>query len=203
MLATKGVFGERRPCPVATVRIRGEDSDHTEYELLDGEETPVAGKNGDGYPLGRTYLLKAAPEVSDPFNVGQSSTPGPIVSEERVIEENLKETLELCSRDVQGSVPTPIQAESEDEGSFPIPEDPSTSEAPIGSAEWNSPEAMSMKIYRQMKFLAEKVEWESRPKPAWWSPAWDELAEAREANGLRIPTGSLMRCTRWMKLLWS
>jgi hypothetical protein len=49
---------------------------------------------------------------------------------------------------------------------------------------------MSMNIYRTMKFMAEKVEWESRPKPVWWSPAWDELAEAREVNGTRIPAGS-------------
>jgi hypothetical protein len=41
-----------------------------------------------------------------------------------------------------------------------------------------------------MKAMAERVEWETRPKPVWWSPAWDELAEAREANGNRIPTGS-------------
>jgi ribonuclease HI len=43
MLATKGVFGEQRPCAVESVRTRGEDSDHTVYELLDGEETPGAG----------------------------------------------------------------------------------------------------------------------------------------------------------------
>jgi hypothetical protein len=49
---------------------------------------------------------------------------------------------------------------------------------------------MSLKIYRNMKFMAEKVEWETRPKPEWWSPAWEELAESREVNGIRIPTGS-------------
>jgi hypothetical protein len=92
------------------------------------------------------------------------------------------------------------------------PDDSSVSGGPPGSAEWNSPEAMSMKIYRTMKFMAEKVEWESRPKPVWWSPAWDELSEAREANGPRIPTGSpcefkeytsRTRCTRWMRPLWN
>jgi ribonuclease HI len=82
MLATRGVFGEQRSCPVTTVRIRGEDSDHTEYELLDGEETPVTGKDGDAYPLGRTYVLRAGPDVIDPFHVGPSSTPDPVVGVE-------------------------------------------------------------------------------------------------------------------------
>jgi hypothetical protein len=41
-----------------------------------------------------------------------------------------------------------------------------------------------------IKFRAEEVEWETRPKPEWWSPAWDELAEARNADGSRIPRGS-------------
>jgi hypothetical protein len=41
-----------------------------------------------------------------------------------------------------------------------------------------------------MKFWTEQVEWETRPRPEWWSPAWEELAEARNADGSRIPTGS-------------
>jgi hypothetical protein len=41
-----------------------------------------------------------------------------------------------------------------------------------------------------MKAMAERVEWETRPKPVWWSPAWDELAETREASGNRIPADS-------------
>jgi hypothetical protein len=190
MLATKGVYGEQRRDPIATVRVRGEDSDHTVYELLDGEETPTVGKDGDAHPLGRTYVLKAGPEVTNPFGMGASSTPSPVVGVEQAIEDGLRETLELCTRDVQGSAPAPVLAESEDEGSFPTPDDSKVSEAPPGSAEWNSPEAMSMKIYRTMKFMAEKVEWESRPKPIWWSSSWDEIAEAREVNGIRIPTGS-------------
>jgi hypothetical protein len=175
---------------VGTVRVRGKDSDHTVYELLDGEETPVAGKDGEAYPLGHMYVLKVGPEVTDPFGSDAPSTASPVVGVEQAIEESLKETLELCTRKVQGSTPVPNPAESEDEGSFPIPDDSGVSEIPPGSAEWNSPEAMSMKIYRTMKFMAEKVESESRPKPVWWSPAWGELAEAREVNGLRIPTGS-------------
>jgi ribonuclease HI len=44
VLATKGVYNEQRRCPVETVRVRGEDSDHTVYELMEGEETLTAGK---------------------------------------------------------------------------------------------------------------------------------------------------------------
>jgi hypothetical protein len=158
MLATRGVFGEQRLFPIETVRIRGEDSDDTEYEFLDGEETPVAGKDRHAYPLGRTYFLKAGPEATGRFNVGLSSTPGPVAGVEQAIEEGLKETLELCTRDVHGSIPTQSPAESEDDRSFPIPEESSVSEAPPGSAEWNSPGLMSMKIYRTMKAMAERVE---------------------------------------------
>jgi hypothetical protein len=41
-----------------------------------------------------------------------------------------------------------------------------------------------------MKFLAERVEWESWARPAWWSPAWEGLADARDCNGKRIIPGS-------------
>jgi hypothetical protein len=40
-------------------RVLGEDVDNTVYELQDGEETPVVGKDGEGYPECRTYVLKA------------------------------------------------------------------------------------------------------------------------------------------------
>jgi ribonuclease HI len=182
MLATKGVYNEPRSCPVETVRVRGEDSDHTVYELLEGEETPVIGKDGDGYPVGRTYVLKAGLEVR-PFNESQSSMQGPAGGEEPAIEECLKETLELCTREVQESVPVQSAALPEEEDSIPIPEEPS-------SPHWTTPEEESLRIYRMMKLRAEAVEWETRPKPVWWSRAWEELAEAREANGNRIPTGS-------------
>jgi hypothetical protein len=39
--------------------VVGEDTDDTVYELQDGEETPACGKDGDGYPAGKTYVLKA------------------------------------------------------------------------------------------------------------------------------------------------
>jgi hypothetical protein len=39
-----------------------------------------------------------------------------------------------------------------------------------------------------MKYMAEKVAWEPRPTPLWWSPAWEELADVREANDVRIPS---------------
>jgi hypothetical protein len=158
MLATKGVFGEQRPCPVATVRIRGEDGDHTEYKSLEGEETPVAGKDGDAYPLERTYVLKAGPEVTDPFSMGPSIMPGPVVTEEQVIEACLKETLELCTRDVQGSALTQSPTESEDEGSFLIPEEPSSPGVSTGDTDWTSMEAVNLRMYRTIKSMGEKVE---------------------------------------------
>jgi hypothetical protein len=37
-----------------------------------------------------------------------------------------------------------------------------------------------------MKFMAEQVEWESRPRPTWWSPAWEGLADVRDGNGKRV-----------------
>jgi hypothetical protein len=106
----------------------------------------VAGKDGDGYPLGRTYVLKAGPEVTNPFSTGPSSTPGPTAGEEQVIEECLRETLELCTREVQGSVPVQSPVDPEEENSFPIPEDTSSPDVPTGSPDWSTPEAMSMKL---------------------------------------------------------
>jgi hypothetical protein len=185
MLATRGVHNEPRPCPVSTIRVSGEDSDCTEYVLLDGEETPVVGKEGEGYPLGRTYVLKASSEER-PFSVGPSSTQGPTENVEQTIEENLRETLDLSTRDALESVQVQSPEVPEEDESFPIPEESNESSSP----QWETGEAASMKICRMMKFLMERVEWETRPKPEWWSPAWDELAEARNADGSWIPTGS-------------
>jgi hypothetical protein len=55
------VMGEspQREYPVETVRVVGEDTDRTVYELQDGEETSTIGKDGDGCPAGKTYVLKA------------------------------------------------------------------------------------------------------------------------------------------------
>jgi ribonuclease HI len=187
MLATRGVFHEPRPCPVGTIRIRGEDSDHMTYELLDGEETPVAGKDGDAHPLGRTYVLKAGPEVTDPFSVGSLSTPSPVVAEEQVIEACLKETLDLCTRENRDSetVPNPVD-QDDDEETFSMPEDTE----PRSEGAWCSEECMRQKIARQMKFMADRVEWESWTRPDWWSPAWEGLADARDGNWKRIIPGS-------------
>jgi hypothetical protein len=78
---------------------------------------------------------------------------------------------------------------SEDECPFPMPEDPP--EEPTGSNLWNeTPEQTSMRLYRQMKFWTAQNEWESRPKPEWWSQAWEEMAEVKRPDGTRIPTGS-------------
>jgi hypothetical protein len=170
MLATKGVFSEQRSCPVETVRVVGEDSDHTVY----GEETPVAGKEGDAYPLGRTYVLKAGPEVMAP-----SSQLRP----KQAIEESLRETMELCSKDGQKDAPIQEASEQDDEEPFPAPEE--TSEA-LAPGQLAAPDAMSQRIARHMKILAERVEWESWPRPAWWTPPWEGLGEIRNENGQRV-----------------
>jgi ribonuclease HI len=160
MLATKGVRGEPRSCPVATVRVAGEDVDSTEYVLQDGEETPVAGKEGEWYAAGQTYVLKA--NSSDrPFSVGPDNV-------EQRIEANLRETLDLTTRDVQKSVHEQSPVESEDDASFPIPEEPQESSSP----QWETGEDIGRKIYRIVKFWTEHVEWETRPRPEWWSPPW-------------------------------
>jgi ribonuclease HI len=72
MLATRGVLNQQRKCAVATVRVVGEDTDHEIYELQEGEETTTVGKDGEGYPLGQTYVLKAG-EDDIPFRVEQRS----------------------------------------------------------------------------------------------------------------------------------
>jgi hypothetical protein len=46
-------------------------------EFQDGEETPVAGKGGDLYPVGKTYVLKAGPEAPRVFNAGKPTAKGP------------------------------------------------------------------------------------------------------------------------------
>jgi hypothetical protein len=78
---------------------------------------------------------------------------------------------------------------TDDECPFPMPEDP-----PEESTEPNpwaeTPEQMSQRIHRQMKFWTEQNEWENRPRPDWWSPAWEEMAGLKWPDGTRIPTGS-------------
>jgi hypothetical protein len=98
---------------VEIVRVVGEDKDATEYELKDGE----------------TYVSKAGPEPYQAFSVGLTSTE----EAERKIESNLRETIDLCERDVQRSgndsivnhevsVPVPV-SEQEDDGTQPMPID--------------------------------------------------------------------------------
>jgi hypothetical protein len=111
---------------------------------------PMAGKDGDEYPLGRTYVLKAGPEVTDPFNARPSGSTGSVIGIEQAIEEGLKETLDLCTRDVQGDAPAQSPADSEDEGSFPIPEETNPSESSPGRIDWNDTEGTAMRVYRQI-----------------------------------------------------
>jgi hypothetical protein len=190
MLATRAVFNEQRPCPIETVRVVGEDSDHTVYESLDGEETLVVGKDGDAYPLGRTYVLKAGPEVTRPFSVGPSSTSGPVDAEEQAIEACLKETLALCTRDVHEPASVPDSVGQDDDEAFPIPEGSSSQGGSPDGIRWESTDHMMQRIARQIKFMADRVEWESWTRPDWWSPAWEGLADVRDGNWKRIVLGS-------------
>jgi hypothetical protein len=123
MLGTKGVFNEPRTCPVEVVRVVGEDSDTTTYELKDGEETPVAGKDGDVYPAGQTHVLKDGPEPPRAFREEFPSS-APAEEVERTTEVNLRETIVLCERDVQGTGSatevTLEVSEQDDEGTFPM-----------------------------------------------------------------------------------
>jgi hypothetical protein len=139
----------------------GEDTDTEIYELQDGEETPTIGKDGDGYPAGQTYVLKAN-EADIPFKVVQPSE--------------------------GSSVETPDSEVTDDECPFPMPEDfPESSSPQYGS---ETPEQMMSRIDRQLRFWTAQNEWESRPKPEWWSQAWEELAELKRPDSTRIPTGS-------------
>jgi hypothetical protein len=186
-LATRGIMNVQRECPVETVRVVGEDTDTTVYELQDGEETPTAGKDADECPTGQTYVLKAhAPDV--PFKglqIGSQSEADALV-----------QGIEECLRETQGfggqvmSTDGPNSEVSEDEGVFPMPEEYQESSSPQFGSE--TPEQASMRVYRQLKFWTAQNEWENRPKPEWWSPAWDEMAELKRPDGTRIPTGSPM-----------
>jgi ribonuclease HI len=185
MLATKGVLGEQRPSPVATVRVVGEDTDETVYELQDGEETPVRGKDGEGYPAGKTYVLKA--HVADiPFKGQRLETQEDADTLVQGIEECLREARDLSSRVIQADEPTPV--DSEEDSAFPMPEEQPESSSPQYGRE--TAEETSLRIYRQQKFWTAQIEWESRPRPEWWSQAWEELAEVKRPDGTRIPTGS-------------
>jgi hypothetical protein len=184
MLATKGVHDEPRECPIATVRVVGEDVDNTTYELQDGEETPTVGKDGEGYPEGKTYVLKAH-STDNPFRKIQQGSPDEAEMLVQGIEESLKEVREISIRVIQASEPESKSAESEDEETFPMPEEYQESSSP----QFETGEAVSQKLHRMVKFWTEQVEWETRPRPEWWSPAWEELAETRNGDGSRIPTG--------------
>jgi ribonuclease HI len=182
-LATRGVMGVPRPCPVATVRVVGEDVDSTVYEMNDGEETPVCGKDGEGYPVGKTYVLKAhATDI--PFRGVQAGTQEESDALVQGIEECSRETRELSNRIIQAEEPE--TRDSEDESSFPVPEDSPESSSP----QFATGEACMQQAQRMVKFWTAHLEWENRPRPEWWSQAWEDLAEVKRPDGTRIPTGS-------------
>jgi ribonuclease HI len=190
MLATKGVHGEQRPCPVATVRVVGEDVDDTVYELHNGEETPMCGKDGAGYPEGKTYVLKAhAADV--PFRKIQLGTQEDLDALVQRIEESLRETRELCAprQTVDGQAESGAESEDQgDEETFPQPEESNESTGPPG--EWSNPEWMAARMDRWMRHAIEQNDWESWRRPDWWSPAWEALWDVRDENGKRLHPGS-------------
>jgi hypothetical protein len=89
------------------------------------------------------------------------------MSEEQAIEANLKETLELCTRDVHESAPAPDPVDQEDDEAFPIPEESNSQESSLAPGQWESMDWMAQRIARQMKFMADRVEWESWRRPDW------------------------------------
>jgi hypothetical protein len=97
--------------------VVGEDVDDTVYELQDGEETPVCGKDGDGHPEGRTYVLKAhATDI--PFRKTQSRTQEDSDALAQRIEESLRETRDLCApkQTMEGQVESGIESEDQEDG---------------------------------------------------------------------------------------
>jgi hypothetical protein len=113
------VNNEPKSCPIATVREVGDTDDSTVYEIADGEETPTAGKDGEAYPQGQTYVLKAGPEVTNTFET--RSVPESDTSVEQAIERCLQETRELCTRDVQLISSASEPEDQEEDERFPIP----------------------------------------------------------------------------------
>jgi hypothetical protein len=122
------------------------------------------GKDGDGHPAGQTYVLKGN-EADIPF---KSAQPGRVEQDEIIQAE------------------APNSEVTDDECPFPMPEDPPESSSP----HYETMEQASLRAYRQLKFWTAQNEWESRPRPDWWSPAWEAMAELKKPDGTRIPTGS-------------
>jgi hypothetical protein len=48
----------KQPSLVQYVTQAGEDTDTTEYEIRDGEDTPIVDKHGEVLPEGRTFVMK-------------------------------------------------------------------------------------------------------------------------------------------------
>jgi hypothetical protein len=144
--------------------VVGEDTDNEIYELQDGEETPTCGKDGDGYPDGQTYVLKAD-ESAQPFGG------------ERTVDQSENQTV-------------PESEVTDDECPFPMPEDPPEQEMSSSSPQFGNLEESAARAARQLRYWSAKIEWESRPKPEWWSQAWEDMAELKRPDGTRIPTGS-------------
>jgi hypothetical protein len=86
---------------------------------------------------------------------------------EQRIEETLKEIRDLSAPKATEIVQPLGPIESEDEDAFPMPEEPQESSSP----QYETGEALGQKISRIVKFWTEQVEWETRPRPEWWSQA--------------------------------
>jgi hypothetical protein len=151
-------------------RVVGEDSDATVYELKDGEETPVAGKDGYVYVIGQTCVLKDGLEPPRAFRV-ELLTQTPTEEAERAIEANLRETIDLCERDIQRTESeanvVEISEQDDDDGMFPIQQDLENEATGIPEGWKVTPERITQAIAIASRHAI--------VRPDWWSPAWEEL----------------------------
>jgi hypothetical protein len=86
---------------------------------------------------------------------------------------------QVCARDVQGATSatevTQEVPEQDDEDTFPAPSE--------SSGEWG---ISTERIARTLKHMAERPSQEARPKPEWWTPAWEELTKLIGGDGAKI-----------------
>jgi hypothetical protein len=122
------------------VRVVGEDTDTETYELGDGEETPVVGKDGDEYPACQTYVLKDGPGIPRIFAPvmppNEPSTAAELVTkiegdlaainERSEVEEPVQEVQSYIADQVSDSHPIPESFDEDDRESAPPPSYPPT-----------------------------------------------------------------------------
>jgi hypothetical protein len=116
MLATKGAMNERRTYPVTGVRVVGEDTDVTDYELQDGEDTPLEGKDGEDLPEGRTFVMKDGDQLSSSQFLTESKADSEDGLEESSPQEQASQEHEQTDLDDQEFCPQPPESEDKARG---------------------------------------------------------------------------------------